>query len=131
MDLMMVKQAHPDAPKFIDIVDWKGTSNTFSTSREQLMFYGLGAMANLHLPVRFVSFAYPALNKESLYKFTDRDYEGFVYKLKVVASKITLGDRTPASDVSACKYCVFKEECDQKPKGGREFGRPMRRAHGA
>lgn len=131
MDLTMLKQAHPDTPPFIDIVDWKGTSNTFSTSRDQLMFYALAAMALMQLPVRFVSFAYPALNKEALHKFSEADYEGFIYKLQVVAEKIKLGERVAATEPNACRWCVYKEACDQKPLKNIELGRPIRRARGS
>lgn len=114
MDLLLVKRAASGAFPYIDIVDWKGGSQ-FNTSREQLMFYGLGGMGGFHLPIRFVSFAFPGVNKEQMFRFTDNDYEGFIYKLQVIAEKIQKGDRTPTTNPKSCKWCVYKDACDQKP----------------
>ena len=115
MDLLMVKQANPEAPMFLDVVDWKGTSRAGSVSREQLIFYGLGGMGVRNLPVRLVSFAFPGLNKESLYRFKEEDYEGFIFKLKGISEKIKQDKRIPTKQRKNCRYCLYSEECEDKP----------------
>lgn len=117
MDLILVRKAE-DGRRFLDIVDWKGTTKEGSVSKEQLMFYGLGGMSLLKTPVRFVSFVFPYLNKESLFHFVDSDYEQFLFTIKGMAEKQTGGERQPTKDSSKCKWCVYRTDCPDRPEKG-------------
>jgi hypothetical protein len=109
IDLAMVTQYGG-----VEVVDYKG-GNPYYVSKEQLLFYGIAGMALYEGPIDSVSFVYPGANQEKVYRFQDSDYEQLIYKLQVVGTKIKENKRVPAANSSACKWCIFKNECEEKP----------------
>ena len=113
IDLLLIKGV-AGGQAFVDVVDWKGGSSRY-VSKEQLMMYGLAAMGITGLPVGLLAFAYLGSNEQKTHTFTDSDYEAFIYKLIGLSEGKSAENRVPTKDIKDCKWCIYKDECEDKP----------------